>query len=284
MPGGADRVLRWSGPVLDRLVELCDLALPGEALHPDELEACGEAPAEVLGTDRGDAALVLVPDGDTGTWCVPLVVVVPARQDLGVGGRLLDEAVARARRHGATRLVLGGPLRAGRHLWPGVDVRHQRMVGLAESRGFRWGPARVTLGCAATVRAPVPGGVDVERALGDEAGAAVLGWVDTACPDRRDEVVRALEHGSCLVARGERGVLGVVCHSVARIGWIGVLVVDPAHRRAGVGAALLGAACRDLMSAGLRQVELADGGPLAFHARVAGAAVSRVFRPGSLQL
>jgi ribosomal protein S18 acetylase RimI-like enzyme len=58
---------------------------------------------------------------------------------------------------------------------------------------------------------------------------------------------------------------------------------DPAHRRAGVGHALLGAACRDLMAAGFRDVEIAWIGPIGFYAS-AGASVSRVFRTARKRL
>jgi len=71
-------------------------------------------------------------------------------------------------------------------------------------------------------------------------------------------VARALDHGTCHVAvagpedvEEEGTVLGIGCHSVTRAGWIGPLVVVPGARRRGVGAALLGQICRDLMIAEL---------------------------------
>jgi hypothetical protein len=52
---------------------------------------------------------------------------------------------------------------------------------------------------------------------------------------------------------------------------------DPARRTAGVGHALLGQVCRDLMIAEFSHTEISWGGPIRFYAK-AGARVSRVFR------
>ena len=86
--------------------------------------------------------------------------------------------------------------------------------------------------------------------------AATSGW-----PRSADEIARALEHGTCHVAlRGESDpvVVGIGCHSITRAGWTGPLIVDESYRRRGIGQALLGQICRDLMIAEFDRVVVAD--------------------------
>ena len=52
---------------------------------------------------------------------------------------------------------------------------------------------------------------------------------------------------------------------------------EPTHRTAGVGRALLGEICRDLMIADFSHTEVSWVGPARFYAK-SGATVSRVFR------
>jgi hypothetical protein len=56
------------------------------------------------------------------------------------------------------------------------------------------------------------------------------------------------------------------------------MATDPTTQGVGVGQALLGAVCRDLMIAGRADAEIAWVGPVGFYAKAAGATVSRVFR------
>mgnify|MGYP000312182257 CR=1 FL=1 len=52
-----------------------------------------------------------------------------------------------------------------------------------------------------------------------------------------------------VIAVADPVVVGIGCHSITRAGWTGPLVVDEAYRRRGIGQALLGEICRDLMIA-----------------------------------
>lgn len=56
------------------------------------------------------------------------------------------------------------------------------------------------------------------------------------------------------------------------------MATDPEAQGRGIGAALLGELCRDLMVAGRSDAEICWVGPVSFYAKTAGAAVSRIFR------
>jgi predicted N-acetyltransferase YhbS len=101
-------------------------------------------------------------------------------------------------------------------------------------------------------------------------------------PRLSGEIARAVEHGSCLLAveAGDDAAapVGLACHSVNRVGWIGPVLVAQPWRRQGVGAAVLSAACADLRGAGHPDSQIAWAEPIEFYARSAGASVSRVYR------
>lgn len=71
---------------------------------------------------------------------------------------------------------------------------------------------------------------------------------------------------------GTDTVVGVATHSIARAGWTGPFLVEVDQRRRGVGRALLGQVCRDLMIAEFDHVivgEVPDEGAVAFLGAVA---------------
>lgn len=275
-------------------------AAPHEALTADELLACcWDDPGLVLGVDAdggapgagADAvvAAVVRRAGDHAVGFVRLLAVHPGRRRAGLGRQLLAEAEAWLVAQGASELRLGGE--APFYLWPGVDVRATAMLCLAEAAGYEPMGAELDLSLPVTFRAPPPAGVEVRRVLDDADVAAVRALVDAAFPWWWPETARGIEGAGCLgafatvedaaadagpPAPGGRA-LGFACHSVNRAGWLGPMGTDPADRHGGVGHALLGAVCQDLMVAGRRDVEVAWIGPVGFYA-AAGASVSRVFR------
>ena len=186
---------------------------------------------------------------------VRLVAVHPERRAGGTGAALLEAAEAWAAERGAVRIELGGLLPFP--LWPGVDP-DSPLVGLASRRGYRDGGELRAFAVPASFRARAPEGVALRRAVRDEDVTAVTLSVAAQWPRGSDEVARALDHGTCHAAfvtsptdpEGRTGeVVGIGCHSVTRATWVGPLVVRPDDRRRGVGHALLGQICRDLMIA-----------------------------------
>jgi GNAT superfamily N-acetyltransferase len=107
--------------------------------------------------------------------------------------------------------------------------------------------------------------VVVRRAVRDDDVTTVTLAVASSWPRLSDEVARALDHGTCHAAftavptdpaAGLGEVVGVGCHSVTRATWVGPLIVRPDRRRSGIGHALLGQICRDLMIADFGAAEV----------------------------
>jgi mycothiol synthase len=268
----------WDGSRLPDLAALVDRALPGENLSADDLGACCFDDGTVLGLPDGSGAVsVWVSSGDSKLASVKLLAVDPDAARRRIGRGLLDAAVGWAGDHGAVGVGLGGSVPF--YLWPGVDVGWTPMLCLAEAAGFVPTGAALNMSCATTFRARDPAGITVERVISEEDARGVAAWCERHWPHWVPELRRGIEHGSCLVAwSAEHEPTGFACHSVNRGGWFGPTGTDPQWRRRGIGAALFGAACRDLMSAGYKDVEISWVGPIGFYARAAGATVSRVFQ------
>jgi GNAT superfamily N-acetyltransferase len=179
-----------------------------------------------------------------------------------------------------------------RSLWPGIDVHAMpAMLCLVEAKGFRASGTHLHLSLPVSFRAGVPDGVVIRRVIdaGDEQ--AVLALVQAERPDWMSPVRRSIDHGSCLAAFERLDAsaiappvaIGFASHSIDRAGWLGPMATAPAHRRRGIGRALLGEVARDLMIANFRDVEVtgADQVRLFVHA---GGSVSRVFRSFRRQL
>lgn len=252
---------QWGAERVGALTALVAEGAPGEDLTADELlTACYEQPGVVLATDEGDGVVAVgVGRHADGTLVasVRLVVAVPSGGGRRVSDTLLAAAEGWAAERGAEQVVLGGALPFP--LWPGVDDGPLEQV--AEGRGYERRGECAAVAVPAAFRAAAPEGVEVRRAVRDDDVTAVTLAVASSWPRRSDEVARALDHGTCHVALATASgagpqaavtpsqVLGVGCHSVTRASWVGPLVVAPGARRRGIGHALLGQVCRDLMIA-----------------------------------
>lgn len=304
----------WDRSRAGELTELVTRALPDEDLSHDELlmvcwdDPTPDAPAgevgAVLGTapapDGADAAGAVVvvtrvwgeaPDRVVVAY-VKLVVVDPPARRQGLGHALLAAAEQWAWAQGATELHLTGS--APFYLWPGVDATNTDLLALAEARGYRPTGSDVNMALPTTFRADPPAGVVVRRVIADADVAAVRALVLEHWPEWWAETERAIEHGCChgafvdpdadagpgaapgAPARAPEAI-GFCCHSVNRAGWLGPMGTDPDRRAGGVGAALLGQVCRDLMIAEFPATEISWVGPIRFYGKQ-GATVSRVFR------
>jgi GNAT superfamily N-acetyltransferase len=260
------------------LTALCADALPEERLTTEELATCCFGPgSEVLGDPDGAAVLTIGRQGATTSAWLLLLAVHPVHRRKGRGRALLDAVVTRTREKGASELHLGNA--APRYVWPGVDFRYTGALSLFEAGGFDPYGAECNMAIATDFRADPPGGVAIERETGD--GAAEL--ARRVFPDWVDETTRAVDAGTCWVARSGDATLGFACHSVNRSGWVGPMMTDPDRQRGGVGRALLASTCADLGGQGLRSAEIAWVGPVGFYAKC-GARVSRVFRTARLRL
>lgn len=253
-PWGADRV--------DDLVDLLLRAAADEDLTPDELlTACHERSGIVMATPDGEAVVAVGVDRDADgelLASVRLIAVGPKVQRNGLGGALLAHAEQWATERNAKRIVVGGSVPFS--LWPGVPVESPIAL-LCAAREYETHEFWQSYDVATSFRAEPPDGIVIRRAVHDEDVTRVLLAATSGWPRSADEIARALEHGTCHVAlRGEADpvVVGIGSHSITRAGWTGPLIVDEAYRRRGIGHALLGQICRDLMIAEFDRVVVAD--------------------------
>jgi GNAT superfamily N-acetyltransferase len=263
------------------LREITDAALPGEDLSEDELAGILDEGTILAASDGTGAALTVGPGApvEPTAAVVALLVVVPGAQGRGVGRALLEAARRQAVERGATAVWAGSGQRAvGPCLWPGVDIHATRALCLFEATGFRVADTVLHAACPTTFRRSPPPGIEVRRVLEDDDARAAIAIAEASAPSVAGDVARAVDHGSCLLASDPDRPIGIGCHSVHRVGWIGPVVIAPSARRRGVGAAVLAALCADLRAAGRPEAEIAWADPLGFYARAAGASVSRVYR------
>ncbi|MBU3701046.1 MAG: GNAT family N-acetyltransferase [Acidimicrobiia bacterium] len=271
----------WGPERVGELLALTRTRYGADELSVDELLlSCHERGGVVLGADGMGAVAVAVGRSDDGALVASVRLVVthaPSPEDLDP---LLDAAERWAADRSAARVVLGGGLPFA--LWPGVPVGsivERAAVGRGYENGRRWTSWRVP----STFRAEPPAGVTIRRAVRDDDVTLVMVAAAASWPRRSDEIARALEHGTCHVAVASPGgadtVVGIATHSIARAGWTGPLIVGVGQRRRGVGRALLGQVCRDLMIAEFDEVivgEVPDDGAVAF-LRAVGAAPGESF-------
>jgi GNAT superfamily N-acetyltransferase len=215
--------------------------------------------------------------GDTTVGWVKLLAVQPDARRCGHGRALLAAAESWAFDAGATEMQLGGS--APFYFWPGVPGDALEMLCLAEAARYDAIGGELNMSIPTTFRAPVPEGVEIRRVVDEVDAQTVVAFTNGRWPSWVDELRRGIEQGGCHAAIDDhdRAVLGFACHSVNRAGWIGPMGTDPERRGRGVGHALLSALCTDLMTANLRDAEIAWVGPVRFYAK-AGARVSRMFR------
>jgi predicted N-acetyltransferase YhbS len=257
------------------LAALVDRAMPDERLTPDELHRAlfdDRQPALV----RGDPAVGVVATvrsvGDDRHGFVRLLAVDPDRRRQGVGRALL--AAAEADLDGAASITIGAD--APFFLFPGVPVEQIGMLTLLERAKYQRAEAnfnmRVTLAdldgpdLRAGPQLATPAAVDDVRAL-----------VEANYPHWTDEVMRALDQGSLVVARDADGaLLGFCALEVNRAGLLGPVAVRLDRLGRGDGRALLAAGLHELRRRGRQEVDVCWVGPIPPYAAVGGV-VSRVF-------
>lgn len=257
---------QWGAERIGELTTLVAVAVPGDDLTADELlTALYDQPGVVLGSEDGPGVVGVGVGRDPSGRLIAslrLVAVHPEHRRGGVGSALMDAAEAWALERGAERMVLGGMLPFP--LWPGVDPSGG-LVELAGRRGYSDAGGVQAFAVPSAFRAPAPAVAAVRRAVRDDDVTAVTLAVAANWPRRSDEVARALDHGTCHAAfvtsptdpEGRAGeVVAIGCHSVTRAAWVGPVAVRPDQRRRGVGRALVGQICRDLMIAEFPHAEV----------------------------
>jgi GNAT superfamily N-acetyltransferase len=265
---------------VEELSAVIDAALPGERFTTDELLAgCFDDPGLVLALTDGSGfvSAVVRTVGDHHVGWVRLLAVDPSARRRGHGRALLAAAEQWAFEQGAGEIQLGGS--APFYFWPAVPGDALEMLCLAEAARYSPIGGELNMTIPTTFRASSPPGMTLHRVVDDGDADAVVSFTDAHWPWWVAELRRGIDQGGCHAAFDEqdRAVVGFACHSVNRAAWIGPMGTDAERRGRGVGHALLGALCTDLMTANFRDAEISWVGPVRFYAK-AGARVSRMFR------
>jgi predicted N-acetyltransferase YhbS len=255
-------------------------AAPDEGLDADELEdVLWDGGGVVLGSSDSDALVAVVAattrDGGERIGHVRLLAVDPEHARRGLGRAALAEAERWLVERGSSTVVLGGE--APVYLWPGVDVAAEALVGLVEAAGYEAAGEPANMDLDVAFRAPNPDGIELRRVVEDDDVAAVGAMVAERWPHWSEEVDRGIERATVHGAFEDGRPVGFCAHSVLRTGWVGPMATIEEVRHRGIGAALLGEACRDLMVMGRRAAEIAWVGPAAFYAHL-GATPGRRWR------
>lgn len=96
------------------------------------------------------------------------------------------------------------------------------------------------------------------------------------------EARTAMSHqpGGCIVATQQGGIIGFVCCDATARGFIGPMGVAPGLRGAGVGKALLLAACEQMRAMGYAYAIIGGVGPAEFYKKAVGATDIENSTPG----
>lgn len=267
----------WGHDRIDEFVAMVRGIDDFHDLSRDEvLSSCHDRGGTVLHVREAGAAAVVIGREGGGDLVASIRILVPVAtdspEDLERRIALLRAVEEHVVGRGVARIVLGGGLPFA--LTPGV-VDGSADMAAARACGYVVGRSWSSWTLPTTVRFDAPPGVAVRRAVHDDDVATALVAVASSWPRRSDEVARALDHGTCHVAFADDGrVLGLVGHSIARAGWLGPLLVLPEDRRRGIGSALVGQVCRDLMIAEFHRLvvaEACDDGATSFVVALGGA-------------
>jgi GNAT superfamily N-acetyltransferase len=252
----------------EAIAGLCQRSL-ADAPTADELAGALFAPDQPA-TVRGDPAVGVVATvvGD-GQGYVRLLVVDPAHRGKGHGHALLEAAEADLA--GQPSVTVGAD--APYFLFPGVETTEIGMLTLLERHHYERIEANFNMGVDLTRLAPDPGGYTLASpAERDEVDA----WMSSNWSNWRLEVLRALDKGSLLLARDERGISAFCAYAVNRGGLLGPVASRFDLMGKGVAAPLILGALHAMRAEGRDRAEVVWVGPIVPYARV-GATVSRIF-------
>jgi ribosomal protein S18 acetylase RimI-like enzyme len=276
------RALLAAACAFDDAAEVAEEKLLGPAPH----EAGQTGPA-AIGAFRGDELVGLTAASQR--W-IRLLAVHPDARGRGAGSALL--AAAERRIAGPLARTLDQP---GNYLAPGIDERNSDTLAWLERRGYRRlrentnllidvdGNPRVSAARAAELAGrAAEAGYEVRRARQSDR-AALSAWVASAFSRAwAFEVERALDQDPpavhiALAAGQELAAFAAHDGNNRGLGWFGPAGTLEAHRRRGLGEALLLACLVDVAAAGRDRCTIAWIGPRAFYERTAGLAGERRF-------
>lgn len=261
---------------LDRLGEdsvatIADLCARSLADSPsaDELAGALFAPDQPT-LVRGDPAVGVVATVEAeGSGYIRLLVVDPSHRGKGRGHELL--AAAEADLDGQRSVTVGAD--TPYFLFPGVETSELAMLCLLERHHYDRVDANFNMGVDLTALPPDGGGYTVAA---PEEREEVDRWMAANWGNWRLEVLRALDKGSLLLARDERGISAFCAYNVNRAGLLGPVAARFDLIGKGAAAPLILGALHRMRADGRGRAEVVWVGPIVPYARL-GATVSRVF-------
>jgi len=259
----------------------------GPALGPDGKEITPVAYAAFDGDQLAGVAAA------SGAW-IRLLAVLPAARGRGIGTALLAAVESAIAAFGASAArTLAQP---GNYLAPGVDARDADTLGWLSRRGYARGAEHHNLeievvGNPRVSEARAEALAREARVTGYEirrANAADRPLLEREIRERFSrgwafEVARALAfdppgvHLALRLADGELAAFAAHDGNNQGLGWFGPAGTFEAHRKCGLGAALLVACLVDVARAGLPTCTIAWIGPRDFYDRVAGVSADRFY-------
>lgn len=281
--GGALGAALGEGDV-GAIARLCarSLAAPPSAHELERSLFSPYQPATVRGDpDIGVVATVRGTGGEAGVdqGFIRLLVVDPSARGEGHGHTLLRRAEADLA--GASSITVGAD--APYFLFPGVETNEIEFLCLLERHHYERAESNFNMAVDLDAIPPDPGGT---VAASDDDRAEIEAWMSEQYPHWREEVVRALEQGTLLLARDDAengaGINGFCAWDVNRRGLLGPIAVRLDRIGTGIGVPLLLGGLHRLRARtepdgdGRRLIDVVWVGPIVPYARVGGR-VSKVF-------
>jgi GNAT superfamily N-acetyltransferase len=218
---------------------------------------------------------------------IRLLAVHPEARGRGIGSVLLAAAESRIAGRGAQiARTLDQP---GNYLAPGIDARNLETIGWLERRGYRRlgentnllidvssNPKVSEARAAELAERAAEAGYDVRRARASDRAALSAAIAPVFSRAWAYEVERALDrdrpslHLAVTRDGGELAAFAAHDGNNRGLGWFGPAGTFQAHRRHGLGEALLIACLVDVAAAGLPTCTIAWIGPRSFYQRAAG--------------
>lgn len=288
------RTLPVPGLLRPELIATCQQALDLDADEvPAMVRRLADPPSQrrsyalVAGAADG-VAVASVDDREPTVGHLDLLAVRPAAQGHGTGRALVlaaEQALAAA---GVREVRWAGNPPC--YLWPGVDVGYTPAICCALALGYQQYQAAhnvvadlraIDLDTAGTETRLAASGVTV-RAAAPADRTMLLDWARSTWNDTwAGEIAAALDPdrptGGCHIAIRDISVLGFAAYGANRPSWFGPMGTDPAARGLGVGSVLLRRCLAQQRAAGIRRVQIAWAGPIAFYSRAVGGRLGRIF-------
>ena len=253
---------------IDAVAALCNRSLARPLLRSELRESLFAADQPtVLRGDPDIGVVVAVPGEPEGF--IRLLVVDPAHRGNGHGHTLL----AAAQQDLASSSIITVGADAPYYLFPGVETTEIELLCLLERHRYQREEANFNMAVDLTQIAPDPGGTTLATPADRDEVAA---WMTQHWGFWRAEVLKALDHGTLLLARDAEGIAGFCAWNVNRGGLLGPIASRPDLVGKGAASALLLGGLHHIRATGATTTEISWVGPIRPYARI-GARVSRTF-------